>query len=79
MVGHALSKHASRNPEIWGKMTGSMKTWNNQAMKHFREISRGPGEFKQVTENGISFLEKRLRDGRGVRLNMNSTFKGFID
>ena len=34
---------------------------------------------QKVTENGISFMEKRLSDGRGMRLNMDSTFKGFID
>ncbi len=79
VAGHALSKHAGRNPEIWGKMTGPMKTWNAQAMKHFREIIRGPGDFKQITSNGRKFLEKRLDDGRGVRLNMDSTFKTFID
>ena len=48
-------------------------------MKHFRDISKGPGEFEKVTENVISFMEKRLNDGRGIRLNMDSTFKGFID
>lgn len=79
VVGHALSKHAGRNPETWGKMSGSMKTWNDQAMKHFREIIRGPGEFKKVTSNGRDFLEKRLEDGRGMRLQMDSTFKTFID
>lgn len=62
-----------------GKTTGSMKTWNDQAMKHFREITRGPGQFKQVTDKGNTFLEKRLSDGRGIRLNMDSTFKGFVD
>lgn len=56
-----------------------MKTWNDQAMTHFRDIARGPGEFGQVTQNGVSFFEKRLPDGRGVRLNMDGTFKGFID
>ena len=79
VVGHALSKHAGRNPDIWGKMAGSMKTWNDQAMKHFNDIARGPGQFQKVTDNGISFMEKRLSDGRGMRLNMDSTFKGFID
>jgi hypothetical protein len=79
VAGHALSKHAGRNPEIWGEMTGSMKTWNDQAITHFRDIARGPGEFGKVTQNGISFLEKRLSDGRGMRLNMDGTFKGFID
>ncbi|WP_409523501.1 type VI secretion system tip protein TssI/VgrG [Nitrincola sp. MINF-07-Sa-05] len=79
VVGHALSKHAGRNPEIWGKMNGSMNTWNDQAMKHFRDIIRGSGEFKKTTSNGIDFLEKRLNDGRGARLNMDHTFKTFID
>ncbi|WP_252091209.1 RHS repeat-associated core domain-containing protein, partial [Pseudomonas sp. MWU13-3659] len=80
VIGHGLSKHAGRNPHIWGKTTGSMATWNDQAMKHLREISRAPGEFKQVTtDKGLNFMEKRLPDGRGVRLNMDGTFKGFID
>nr|WP_295382579.1 RHS repeat-associated core domain-containing protein [Pseudoxanthomonas sp.] len=80
VMGHSLSKHAGRNPEVWGKITGSMRTWNDQAMKHFREIVRGPGEFKEVAnKDGTKFLEKSLEDGRGVRLNMDGTFKGFID
>lgn len=79
-VGHALSKHAGRNPDIWGKVTGSQKAWNDQAMKHMREIFRGPGKFSKVTNNkGVTFLEKRLSDGRGIRLNQDHTFKGFID
>lgn len=28
---------------------------------------------------GLSFLEKCLPDGRGVRLNMDGSFKGFLD
>ncbi|MBJ7311490.1 Ig-like domain-containing protein [Rugamonas sp. CCM 8940] len=79
VIGHALSKHAGRNPQIWGRISGSMKTWNDQAMKQFREIVRAPGEFQEKAYDGIKFLEKRLEDGRGVRLNMDSTFKGFID
>gem|GEM_PF-1649576 len=80
VIGHALSKHAGRNPEVWGKMTGSMKSWNEQAMRHLREVARAPGEFKPVTnKDGITFLEKKLPDGRGVRLNMDGRFKGFID
>lgn len=80
IIGHALSKHAGRNPDIWGKITGSMSTWNDQAMKHLREITKAPGEFKAVvTDKGLNFMEKRLPDGRGIRLNMDGTFKGFID
>lgn len=63
-----------------GEMTGSMSTWNDQAMKHLRDITRGPGDFKKVTnDQGIDFIEKRLPVGRGARLNMDGSFKGFID
>jgi filamentous hemagglutinin len=80
VVGHALSKHAGRNPETWGTMTGSMKTWNEQGMAQLRDVVRGPGQFtQQAYDNGLTFLEKRLPDGRGVRLNMDGSFKGFLD
>jgi hypothetical protein len=80
VVGHALSKHAGRNPEIWGKMNGSMSTWNAQGMKQLQEIIDAPGQFQVETyDNGLQFLEKRLPDGRGIRLNMDGTFKGFLD
>ncbi len=78
-IGHALSKHAGRNPEVWGKTTGSMKNWNDQGMKHFNDIMDSSGKFEEVTNKGVTFLEKRLKEGRGIRLNMDSTFKSFID
>jgi hypothetical protein len=53
---------------------------NNMALKHLQEIIDAPGSFERVkTSMGIEFLEKRLADGRGVRLNLDKTFKGFID
>ena len=79
-LGHALSKHSGRNPQIWGKIKGSPSTWHNQGLKHYNDIMNAPGKFNQVTNpNGIKFLEKWLPDGRGMRLNMDRTFKGFID
>ena len=49
-------------------------------MKQLREIIRAPGEFKSVTtEKGSPFIEKRLGDGRGIRLNLDGAFKGFVD
>lgn len=80
VVAHSLRKHASdgkdRNPDIWGgKVKGNSASVNAQAEKHLREILDGPGKFVQ---NG-KFLEKKLPDGRGVRLNQDGTFKGFID
>ena len=50
-------------------------------MSTFRSVGAGPGSlppFEEVTTKGIRFLEKRLEDGRGIRLNMDGTFKGFI-
>jgi hypothetical protein len=80
VLGHALSKHAGRNPSIWGKLTGSPSTWHNQGLKHFDDILGAPGQFEPKTNSqGIKFLEKMLPDGRGMRLNMDGTFKGFID
>ena len=78
-IGHALSKHAGRKPGVWGNLKGSMKTWNEKAMNHFRDVVRGPGKFELTTDKGNKFLEKRLKDGRGVRLNTDSSFKGFVD
>ncbi|MBT2311832.1 hypothetical protein [Pseudomonas fluorescens] len=80
VIGHALSKHGGRHPEIWGKATDAMDSWHAQAMRHLREIVRAPGEFRKSTnDKGISFIEKRLDDGRGIRLNMDGTFKGLIE
>jgi RHS repeat-associated protein len=79
VAGHALQKHAGRNPDIWGKVSGNSANINKTAMQHIDDIISGAGEFKTVQTNGISFLEKMLPDGRGIRLNMDGTFKGFID
>ncbi len=80
VVGHALQKHAGRNPNIWGKIKGGADQINQTALKHLKEIIDSPGDFNKVTNGkGITFLEKKLLDGRGVRLNLDGTFKGFID
>jgi RHS repeat-associated protein len=80
VVGHALQKHAGRNPDIWGKVKGGPDQINQTALKHLEEILDAPGDFIKVTnDRGITFLEKKLPDGRGVRLNLDGTFKGFID
>lgn len=57
-----------------------MNAWNEKAMVHLREITGTPGSFLPVTtDKGQMSLEKKLVDERGVRLNMDGTFKGFID
>lgn len=49
-------------------------------MEHINDILNGLGEFKIfTTDRGIQFWEKLLPDGRGLRLNLDSKFKGFID
>ncbi len=53
---------------------------NEQGLIHLQDVMHGPGEFiKKDYDNGLSFLEKRLPDGRGVRLNLDGSFKGFLD
>jgi hypothetical protein len=79
-MGHSLSKHAGRNSEIWGHLKGSPSSWTNQAIKHFNDIYYGKGNFNLIkNEKNMIWIEKRLEDGRGIRLNRNFTFKGFID
>ncbi|MFC7677602.1 hypothetical protein ACFQV5_01565 [Paenibacillus sp. GCM10028914] len=80
VVGHALQKHAGRNPDIWGKVKGGSEQINQTAQRHLEDVIDAPGDFVKVTnDRGITFLEKKLPDGRGVRLNQDGTFKGFID
>jgi RHS repeat-associated protein len=80
-VAHALSKHAGRKPKIWGNLKGPMNTWHEQALKHLKDIQHAPGDFIKVTSptTEIRWIHKRLPDGRGLRLNQDGTFKGFID
>lgn len=67
-------------PAIWGRVKGGPDQINQMALNHLKEIINAPGGFVIVSNpNGLQFLEKTLPDGRGVRLNMDGTFKGFID
>lgn len=54
---------------------------NLYASDHLIHIYKAPGEFKTVIDakTGLMWIEKRLPDGSGIRLNQNYTFKGFID
>ena len=74
LCGHSFQKHAFRNTR-WGKVSTTNHGKNEAGLNHLREIIEAKGSFKP---EGI-FLHKRLPDGRGVRLNTNGTFKGFID
>jgi len=58
-----------------------MSTWHDQALSQLEQICNAPGEFKKVIDpaTGLTWIEKRLSDGRGVRLNQDYTFKGFVD
>ncbi|EEM10470.1 hypothetical protein bmyco0003_28270 [Bacillus pseudomycoides] len=52
---------------------------NQTALKHLEEIMDGPGGFIKIKNpKGIEFLEKKLQDGNGVRLNLDGTFKWYI-
>ncbi|MGR3806832.1 hypothetical protein [Pasteurella testudinis] len=56
-----------------------MQTWNGQGIIHLREILQSTEKFKVVQIGNIRFLEKRLPDGRGIRIELNGKFKGFVD
>ena len=81
VLAHSFSKHAGRHPETWGELKGSMSTWHNQALDKLNNICNAPGDFIKVADpnTGLQWIEKRLLDGSGVRLNQDYTFKGFID
>lgn len=66
---------------LWGgKASGSPQNKHRQAMQQFRQIVNSKGQWNMVrTNQNQVFLEKRLADGRGVRLNRDYTFKGFVD
>lgn len=73
-LGHALSKHAGRRQDLWGKLKGHPDTWHEQAMKQLRSIYDAPGEFRRITNaKGITFFEK-WHNGRGIRLNLDWTW-----
>ncbi len=80
-----LDKHWNRFGEqsqnIWGKVSGSPAKKHEAAMKHFEDIYKGPGNFNIVkdTKTGVEWIEKRLPDGRGIRLQKDFEFKGFVD
>jgi len=80
-AGYHWQKHADRNRGgAWGKVGGNSATWHSKGYRHLRDVLRGPGYFGKVkNKDGITFLEKRLPDGRGVRLQQDYTFKGFLD
>ena len=58
-----------------------MNTWHDQALKQLKNIYNSSGEFTKIVDpkTGLTWIEKRLPNGRGVRLNEDFTFKGFID
>jgi filamentous hemagglutinin len=80
-LARSFFKHAGRHPETWEKITGSMNGWHDQAIKHLKDICNAPGSFNKVvdTKTGLTWIEKRLPDGSGVRLNQDYTFKCFVD
>ena len=79
VAGHSLNKHSNRNPNIWGKLSGSSSTINKRAMDIIIEIFNSDKLFRIVQSNGRRFYEIMIDDNRGIRLNMDMTFKGFID
>ena len=80
-LSHAFSKHAGRYPQRWNRLQGAMNTWHDQALRQLMQIYNAPGEFTKVFDavTGLTWIEKRLPDGRGIRLNQDYTFKVFLD
>jgi hypothetical protein len=54
-AGHALQKHAGRNPDIWGKVKGNAEQINKTAMQHLDEILNASGDFKEIKGSNGEF------------------------
>ncbi|MCH1429132.1 MAG: hypothetical protein L7U87_00065 [Chlamydiales bacterium] len=79
-MGHAYQKHARKSSKVWGVVKGNSRGWHAEALKHLGEILSTRGGFRLTTNSrNIKFIEKKLQDGRGVRLQMDYKFKGFLD
>ncbi|MBO9620565.1 MAG: RHS repeat-associated core domain-containing protein [Niabella sp.] len=78
-VGYQFQKHFGRGGNWGGAISEGAKlnpaTFNQAGYSTFKEIWRAPGSFQKVG----GFLEKRLSDGRGMRLQENWQFKGFLE
>jgi len=78
-AGFQYSKHASRHPR-WGEIKSNNIEKNKVAAENIKDIMDVNGDFNVVAnESGIKFLEKFHPDGRGIRLQMDGSFKGFLD
>ncbi len=79
-LGHAFEKHANRFPDRWGTAKGNVANKNKLGEQNYNDILTGAGKFKKVkNSSGQWTLEKRLPDGRGMRLDLDGNFKGFLD
>ncbi|WP_265130976.1 hypothetical protein [Chryseobacterium oranimense] len=76
-VGYQFQKHFGRggNWVIPQGVKQNPTMFNKAGYNTFKEIWRSPGSFQKVG----GFIEKRLSDGRGIRLQENWKFKGFLD
>jgi RHS repeat-associated protein len=82
LIGHSFDKHSRKNPALWGVSSGNSTQKNSSGLLHVHSIYSAPGKFTlKVSDSDVTkvFLEKVLPDGRGLRLNRDGTFKGFID
>ena len=78
-VGYQFQKHFGRGGD-WGEAISqgvklNPATFNQAGYDTFKSIWKAPGSFQNVG----GFIEKRLPDGRGIRLQENWKFKGFLD
>lgn len=76
-VGRALQKHSDRDGSVFGgRSSGNPNARNEQGMRVLDEILEDPGSTTQVLDNVTNIWDST---GRGIRLNNDGTFMGFLE
>jgi hypothetical protein len=75
-AGRALEKHGSLPGSALPKATGNPASKNQQGQYHLDEILTNPNSITIKGETGYKIF---ARDGRGVFIKQDGSFRGFIE
>lgn len=80
LMGYSYAKCARKNPNLWGELNEDKSKWHKEAEKHFFELMDSPKALSWKRKpDDTKYLERKLSDGRGIRLYTDKTFMEFFD